>query len=436
MNSGPTTTTYTPPAQAPAGQQFGYIDKSGVQRSITSPSAQQALASLPSDADPRSGIISPPIGSTPKPGSSTTTPPPTPASGTTSRQGASAPKRGSVEELGAIMGETPTKPKSSKQIYAEKLAQSQGLIDAITNSYADTYRREQEAGAARDARTRALNVGAGLGGSDFASAAAIGTEKVTQANMASIDREKEAKIASILYNVQSRADEEEKALRTQYASDLETAYNARKDFRDKAIEDIKGLGSTGLDGATLKTKDPELYDKLLKQGGLSELELDSHLVAANPKIDISKVKTEKFGNTLLMTYVDPNTGAITQQKYDVGDTGFDGFTIAPDGTPLFYNKSQGTVQEAPGNYMKPRVSGSGTGGGNETAAEKTARLKTEMASTLKGAAGDDGFVDPQDWNSLRQGWQDQGQNVLTFDQQYQNYKNPKDKGYIVNSSKK
>lgn len=416
---------------------YGYIDKAGAQQTLQANDTASALAMLSTlpNADPRSGVIAPPIASGPAPSSAastggTTNPPPT--TPTISRRDMQNPARGSVEEIGALLAKTPTAPRTREQIFNEKLSQSQGLIDSVNQMFAPIVQQEKDAGAARDARTRAINIASGLGGSDFASAAAIETEKVTQKNLESIEAQKQARIAQILYGVQTRADEEFQADRDRYGKDLETAYNARMKFREQAIDDVKALGGMGLDAAGLKTKDPNLYQQLLDQTGYSELELDSQLIAANPKIDISKVKTEKFGNTLLMTYVDPKTGQITQQKYDVGDTGYDGFTIAPDGTPLFYNKSTATVKAGAGNFRKP-LRGGGTGGvttggtQKEAIAEMAAYIKTQTGRAT-GVAQDD-YVSPSTYNSLKDEWQAAGFSAASFDSNFNRYINPKTQGY-------
>lgn len=255
-----------------------------------------------------------------------------------------------------ILTADPAAPESLDSMIEQSRKDSQNQIDAISAGYDKEIANEREAGNVRNARTRALNVAGGLSGSDFASAAAEETETKNRKVINSLEGEKAAKIAEILYNADSRARQQQKEETAQYRQDSETALKNREALVSASKEDIKVLGSQGITAEKLKATDPVLYQQYLKESGLTPLELDSYLHAANPGIDIKNVKTTKVDDNLIMSYVDPTTKQVVNSSYNVpGSAKYDGFTIAPDGTALFYSKTTGETKIAgdDGQFGKP-----------------------------------------------------------------------------------
>lgn len=250
-------------------------------------------------------------------------------------------------DLTGILSAVPTAPKDLNTLIEESRKQSQSQIDAISQGYDQQIEQEHQAGIVRDARTRALNIGNGLSGSDFASAAAEETAANTRKVIESKETEKSNAIAAVLNNADDRARAQQEKQTAQYRQDAQTALATRKAAADQAKEDIRTLGSQGITSEKLKTTDPALYSQLQKETGLTPLELDSYLLAAHPGIDMKNVKTTKIGDNLITSYVDPVTKQIVNSTYNVpGSEAYDGFTISQDGTALFYRKSDGTTKQS------------------------------------------------------------------------------------------
>jgi len=70
-----------------------------------------------------------------------------------------------------------------------------------------------------------------------------------------------------------------------------------------------------------------------------------------------------------------------------------------------------------------------TGGNKVTLAEQKYDMESQMIKAFSGVIGADGYVSPQDWQSLRREWVTAGGNPTTFDESFAGFKNPENENY-------
>lgn len=228
-----------------------------------------------------------------------------------------------TDKLDATVGDAPDKA----LILKEKQAGAQSMIDAITAEFNRVISDQQKTNAGYNDRVRASNISSGLGGSDFATANAIGQEQKNQKAIDMINEEKSAKIAAILANVDSRASDEYRTQREIYVKslgdNLDRVKEAKKEDLARATGSVRSLAQQGVSVDKLKTADPKTYDTLLKESGGSPIELESIWNANLPdnlKIKYSeKMTKDTDGNTVIHRYgIDPmNPGQIKESSYKI-----------------------------------------------------------------------------------------------------------------------
>ena len=231
-----------------------------------------------------------------------------------------------ISRLERELSDSRTEAPSLEKIREEKMAGARGVIDAITAQFSKTLADQGVMNSGLNDRVRALNVGAGLGGSDFATAAAVGQEKKNAKAIQLIEQERDAKINEILTGVDSRADEAYRQQREEYVKglgeDLAAKKAARDEDRTRAKESIAGLAAQGVALDKLKTVDPKTYETLLKEYGGSPLDLETAWNASLPE----KMKTQydqktirgTNGNAVILRYgFNPMTGKTESKEYDM-----------------------------------------------------------------------------------------------------------------------
>lgn len=263
--------------------------------------------------------------------------------------------------LNDYVGDEPSLAKITK----EKRKNAQSLIDSVTAEFNRALVEQQGINQGMDARTRANNISAGLGGSDFATAAAVKTEKEGKQKTDMINAERSAKVAAILADVDQRATEEYRTQRTEYIRGLEgnltRLKEAKKEDRERALDTVKGLASNNIPIDKLKSADPKTYATLLSEYGGSKLDLETAWNAALP--DEFKVKYDqevikgKNGNAVILRYgINPQTGTMDKKEYDLG-VNYDVYAgekpIEADGI-LYTRNADGTLKPLTGVSEKVR----------------------------------------------------------------------------------
>lgn len=213
------------------------------------------------------------------------------------------------------------------KITAEKRRGAKAVIDAVTAQFNKTLEAQGVVNRGLNDRVRALNVSSGLGGSDFASAAAIGQEEKNEKANQMIRDERDAKINAILAGVDERASEEYQKRREEYVKsmgeDLTRRKQAKEEDRKKATETITGLAAQGVSIDKLKEVDQKTYDLLLKEYGGNQLDLETAWNASLPenmKVQYGQVtKKGNNGNAFVIRYgLNPVTGKTESKEYDMG----------------------------------------------------------------------------------------------------------------------
>jgi hypothetical protein len=240
----------------------------------------------------------------------------------------------------------------------------QSSIDAIDANYVNLISQEQVQGQDRAGQTRAVNARSGTLGQDFGNAAANKTAQFNQQQVKYLEDEKMAKVNSVLTNIQDRADQRIKDAQAQAEGTYQRQYgeyqaeqeNARK-TQEAAKSDLFTLAKSGYN---LDTMDPNQKAEFFQQAGYDDPVLGELIYnSQKPKAEQVDWKTEKLADGKLLFYgTDPLTGQIKQQVLDYDVPPDYQFTIAPDGTPIIFNKTTGDAQVAgeQGQFGKPEGS--------------------------------------------------------------------------------
>lgn len=268
-----------------------------------------------------------------------------------------------------------------------KQAAAQALINEVNSQYVSKYSSATTGNNAREARVRSLTSNSGLGGSNVASSNAEKAAEQSANNIGMIDDEKAAKINSILSGVSQQASDEYAKQRAAYLQEIDGQWSKINEFQTSemnlAKSNMQQLATNGVTLGMLQSKSPDTYQQLLQQSGLDPTVFAAVYNSSLPENQKQKYEYQKIGNDFYAISVDPSTNKPTATKIASPSEGsYDQFMIAPDGTPLFVDKTTGKVTEATGNYSKPKTPTGGGSTGNYPAGITTANQKNEYDTGL------------------------------------------------------
>lgn len=238
-----------------------------------------------------------------------------------------------------------------EKIFSTNRRLAQGRIDSIEAERDRIIADDLKAGEALQARTRALNVNSGLGGSDFAAKNAQGVDNEINKVVESRRREAQAKIESVLNDVELRSTEQfqqERATFMQNAAnkiDLIDKFN--ENLRTQAKADVSALAANGMTLDELKTNEPEMYDQLLTDVGGSESLLNAYFASSVPQDQV--LYEDTINGKFIQVIQDPVTGERKQQVFDLGED----FRDAPAGLKLLTKTEDGRLVFAPEGFTDP-----------------------------------------------------------------------------------
>ena len=263
----------------------------------------------------------------------------------------------------------PLKTYRDEKKQAEKDMQSR--IDDINVRYDAQVRAEREAGQQDLGRQRSMNLRAGLGGSDFGAANKAAIRDRTNANVATIDANRDIAVSDAIDKIEAlalqRAQVQQQAMSQGFTSLLQyDQFNM--EMKQASLESIRQLGESGLDMQTIKKRDPQLYNELVVASGLGEVQAEAVMNHARTQAQKIDYTYQVVGNKVIGYGIDPVTGTLKQvsQELDVEIPKNYSATFAPDGTmmlvpeqfdPSLPPESQVKIV---GNYAKPETS-SGSG---------------------------------------------------------------------------
>lgn len=163
-------------------------------------------------------------------------------------------------------------------------------------------------------RVRAINVGAGLGGSDFATAGAMDAEGAGNSAIEAIKREQATKVAVILGNIDQRAQDEVQAATATAKQNLTEKVNYLQGKQDSARTDLKTLAGAGVALEQLST---DQYANLLKQSGYDDFTFKTVYNASRPPKAKIDYQWKTAGNKIFGYGIDPLTGKVSTVETEI-----------------------------------------------------------------------------------------------------------------------
>lgn len=336
---------------------------------------------------------------------------------------------------------------SREDIRAEKLADSQAIIDSINEEYNRILQREAQIGEGREGRTRGLNVGSGLSGSDFATAGAMKTERLNEDIQRSYEKERDAKINAILTDVKNETDETYEARRKEFLDQYEDEQTAQKEFakeqKTEAQSRISTLASTGTKVEDFKVNNSDVYKKLVNNSGLSKVEFDMIWNANLPK-----------ANQVKYNFIQDKSGRWFKQGDDGTFNEVEGIE-PPDEDPAWEVKPQldGSMywvkEDDEGNVIDFKKFQSDTKKSTgiksqstidkETYNENVKTIRNEIVSGVDEEGnpylGGDGYMAPQAYQEAKTEWIKAGNDPADFDKEFAGFRDPNNPNYNVTGEK-
>lgn len=254
----------------------------------------------------------------------TTTPTPTPdTSGMRFERGTNK-NDALISDITKKIQDNTVTPRSEDEIFSTMKGQAQGIIDSITSEFNRQIEAQNVTNAGLNDRVRALNVGAGLGGSDFGTAAAVKQEQKNQGAIDLINKEKQAKIYEVLNNLGSRATEQARKEKQDYikslGDNLDLIRKVKDEDKARATETIQNLARQNITLDKFKQSAPEEFKQTLDEYGGSEMDLEGVWNESLPtglkaNYENKIIQGPNGMASVLRYWVDPQTGQMTQKEY-------------------------------------------------------------------------------------------------------------------------
>lgn len=342
-----------------------------------------------------------PTGSETNPGNVTIPPPPT----ISDRYSRVKTAEGALSDAYATTGPT------AEQL-TEKQRRIQEVTDAINSEYNTLFASENEAAKGRNDRTRALNVSAGLSGSDFASAAAIGTEKVNQKNMDLLVKERGAKLAAAISGVEDRMSEKFRQERLDAMAAAEGNVELQRkivdEARKRADESIAGIAGSGVSFGDFKTKEPGIYAQLLEEYGGNAVALEGAYNNSLPDDMRTQYKEQIIegpdGKAVLHRYgYNPATKKVEETTAPLSANYSDlrGSKVVHYGGVSYLQDADGNLKklDTGNNTPKPYISGK-----LKLTGEQMADISQGLEESKTLYNGDGKYVNPQVYEETYKDW--------------------------------
>ncbi len=330
-----------------------------------------------------------------------------------------------TEAEGYLSQFKPVTSEDEATIREQKRESIQSYLDSINKMFTGMVQKEEQRGEERLGQTRAMGARGGILTSDIGQAQMEKTKGLTKENIQLLQEERNVKIQSILVKADERADKEIQLKKAEALAGQEAYLGYLKETRDETREDIKELAKSGVSLERLKANE-EYYNQFLEETDWSELQFDA--VYNNSLSEESQVKwnyqsiTTPTGMKILAYGVDPKTGKLTQESYDVdfempSEPKDWKFMIAPNGTALFYT-DEGEMQVVgdEGRFAK--------GEKITTEAEQLKIAKADMKTQIMSIRGTDGYISPNDYKKAKEAWHQQGLSRRKFDEYFEMFVNP------------
>lgn len=235
--------------------------------------------------------------------------------------------------------------------------EQQAKIDAVNAVYDDMVRNQRVTNEGNQGAVRAINARSGLIGSDFGAANDSNQRAAGDQAIGAINREREARVTSILAEVDRLSDGKIEAERARLQGENDRYQEYLEKAQTQSKELIKNLGANGMGFDELREKNPNGLKSLLESTGLSEFELALQMNASKKTAERIEWKMERKGNLLIASGVNPVTGKIEYHTETVpselGDSANLDAITTNDGVYV-YDKDN-PKRDANGNVILTRV---------------------------------------------------------------------------------
>lgn len=362
----------------------------------TTPSPYQAPGSPPLPSGPAATIAGSGVSRYTAPSTTTPDPSTTPA---TPQQLAGGTYVGEDNNLYYNYDSTPVNTTLYPDVNAIRqsvLTDAESQVAAIQNEYAPLIKAAQDQGTINSGKQRAEDARSGNLGDDFGDSADNVVVNNTDAAVGKVNDQMNAAINAVMTKVAAAQDTAVKTAQTTASTDSTAYQKVLADNVTAAKADITSLAKGGI---PLESLDPSEKQALMQASGFTDESIfDGFYNSQLPPAQATKYTYEKLSDgSFLPISVDPTTGQPTAGTPivppDDGNT-YDSFSVLPDGTPVFVNKTTGqaTVAGTNGttlagtdktNFAKPAAGTSGNPTAAEAAATKlgTAWLKQQATFT-------------------------------------------------------
>lgn len=221
----------------------------------------------------------------------------------------------------------------------------QTSIDAIDASYNNMLSQERIQGEDRSGQTRAITARSGTLGQDFGNAAQAKTTTLNKNQEQQLADQRDAKVASVMQGIEDRSQSLIESAKAEAAGNYDRESAEYQNLQESARADLTALASSGFD---IDTMDEGRKAALFQQAGFTDPVMGALVYnSQKPKAAQIDWKTEKLADGKLLFYgVDPVTGEMKQEMLEYDLPPDFQFTIAPDGTPIIFNKNTGEAQVA------------------------------------------------------------------------------------------
>jgi hypothetical protein len=228
--------------------------------------------------------------------------------------------------------------------YSRLSSYAKGLTDSINAKYSADEANDKDLIAQNDARARALNNSSGNIDSGTGAAAVNNVQTKGNAKIAADEQAKQSSIATALGQVDTLRSNQEKADQAQARNDLTTANNLKVQNSKLADSTLQSLGKSNVDLNTLKTSEPESYNALLKESGLSPLELEAKYQTYKDTANQTKYQYKINGDTVTAYGVDSKGKLVVQDQVVPGLSAGNFQVVRGDNGVLYkVDKSSGAI---------------------------------------------------------------------------------------------
>lgn len=194
------------------------------------------------------------------------------------------------------------------------LMDTKSMNDSITAQFASEIQAQKAANASSDARTLALNSKEGTTDSGTGVAAVETEQAKGRAALQNINDKQAAATTAALGKADALRASQQRAEQAQQQND-DKSYQALKVANQKAASDtLSSFANGNVDLEKLKTTDPNSYNAIKNELGLSDLEMTAKYNSLKTTKNQTKYQYKVTGDTVTAYGVDANGNLVTHEE--------------------------------------------------------------------------------------------------------------------------